>query len=56
MSANDKEAIITGTMARPSNPSVRLTALELPITTKIPWNIKIPRYITVSLKKEEITN
>ena len=34
--AKDKQAIITGTMARPSSPSVKLTALELPTITKIP--------------------
>ena len=34
--ANDKQAIITGTIARPSSPSVKLTALELPTMTKIP--------------------
>ena len=34
--ANDRHAIMTGTMARPSNPSVKLTAFELPTITKIP--------------------
>ena len=34
--ANDAHAIMTGTIAKPSSPSVKLTALELPTMTKIP--------------------
>ena len=45
------EAIITGTMARPSRPSVRFTALPAPTTTSAPNAIKNqPRLITTSLK------
>ena len=31
--ANDRHAIITGTIAKPSKPSVKLTALEEPTIT-----------------------
>ena len=45
-------AIITGTMARPSRPSVRLTALPAPTMTKAPNITKNqPKLNTMSLKK-----
>ena len=44
-------AIITGTMARPSRPSVRFTALPAPTMMKIANSTKNqPRLITSSLK------
>src|SRR5690348_14526350 len=46
------EAIITGTMASPSRPSVRLTALPAPTITKAPKITKNqPKFTTRSLKK-----
>ena len=43
---------MTGTMARPSRPSVRFTALPAPTITKAPKRMKkMPRSITTSLKK-----
>ncbi len=45
-------AIITGTMARPSRPSVRFTALPAPTMTNAPNSTKnMPRFSTTSLKK-----
>ena len=35
MRAKHEAAIITGTIASPSNPSVKFTELEAPTTTKI---------------------
>ena len=53
--ANDKPTIITGTIARPSKPSVRFTALEDPIIIKIPKGIKNqPKSTTKFLKKGNI--
>ena len=44
------EAIITGTMARPSRPSVRFTALPAPTMMKAPKMTKNqPKLITASL-------
>jgi hypothetical protein len=44
-------AIITGTMARPSSPSVRLTALDAPTITSMPNGRKNqPSGISTSLK------
>ncbi len=40
MKPNDRATIITGTIAKPSNPSVKLTALAEPMITKIPKGIK----------------
>ena len=40
ISAKQLAAIITGTMASPSSPSVRLTALEAPTITSIPNGMK----------------
>ena len=51
---NAKQAAtkITGTVARPSNPSVKFTALEAPTITKTENGIKNqPRLINKSLKK-----
>ena len=45
------QAIITGTMANPSSPSVRFTALEAPTITKHPkGRKKTPRLIVKSFK------
>src|ERR1700744_4601180 len=44
-------AIITGTMARPSRPSVRFTALPAPTMMKAPNSTKNqPKFSTMSLK------
>ena len=44
-------AIMTGTMARPSRPSVRFTALPAPTMTKAPKITKNqPKFSTMSLK------
>ena len=40
MSVNDKATNITGTVAKPSSPSVRFTALDAPIITNKPNGIK----------------
>ena len=40
MKAKHAATNITGTVARPSNPSVRLTALDEPIITNIAKGIK----------------
>ena len=40
MSVNDKATNITGTVANPSSPSVRLTAFDDPIITNKPNGIK----------------
>ena len=51
MSAKQPAAIITGTMASPSSPSVRLTAFEAPTITNIANGMKNqPRSISTSLK------
>ena len=48
----DKATSIIGTVAKPSNPSVKLTALEDPIITNRPNGIKnIPRSKIKFLKK-----
>ena len=48
-------AIITGTMASPSSPSVRLTALPAPTTTNAPNGTKNqPRLTSRSLKKGKV--
>ena len=45
-------AIIAGTIASPSSPSVRLTAFEAPVTTKMPRGRKAqPSGISTPLKK-----
>src|SRR6188474_1784428 len=45
-------AIITGTMAKPSSPSVRFTALPAPTMIKAPKGMKNqPRSISTDLKK-----
>ena len=52
ISENDKATNITGTVARPSNPSVKFTALDDPIIIKIPKGIKNkPILRTTFLKK-----
>ncbi|MNL78828.1 hypothetical protein D3C87_2053100 [compost metagenome] len=49
---NDAAAIITGTMASPSRPSVRLTALPAETMTKPPKTMKNrPRSMLKSLRK-----
>ena len=49
-------AIITGTMARPSRPSVRLTALPAPAMTKMPTSTKNgPSSITTFLKNGTVS-
>ena len=46
-----------GTIARPSKPSVKLTALAEPIITKITKGIKkIPRFIYTSFRKGSYNN
>ena len=53
MKVKDKATNIIGTVAKPSNPSVKLTALEDPIFTNRPKGIKnIPRSKIKFLKKE----
>ena len=42
MSPKVAAAIITGTMARPSSPSVRLTALPAPAITRTPSSTNTP--------------
>ncbi len=50
-------AIITGTMASPSSPSVRFTALPAPTMTKAPNGTKNqPRLRTRSLKKGKVSD
>ena len=51
-------AIITGTMARPSRPSVRLTALPAPTMTKaaIGTKKKMPTLRKASLKKGKVND
>ena len=49
-------AIITGTMARPSRPSVRFTALPAPTMMKAPNRTKIqPRSMISSLKNGNVS-
>ncbi len=51
MKAKHAATNITGTVARPSNPSVRLTAFDEPIITNIANGIKNhPRFIIKFLK------
>ena len=45
MSVNDNATSITGTVARPSRPSVKFTAFEAPIITNNPKGIKIVPYV-----------
>ena len=53
---NEPAAIITGTMARPSSPSVRLTALPAPTITKAAKIGKNrPRLMRKSLKNGIVT-
>ena len=40
MKVKDNATNITGTVAKPSNPSVKLTAFEEPMITKSPKGIK----------------
>ena len=50
-------AMITGTMARPSRPSVRLTALPAPTITKMPTRMKKkPSGMTTVLKKGTVSD
>lgn len=52
MTPKEAAAIITGTMASPSRPSVRLTALPAPTMTKPPKTTNMmPILIMKSLKK-----
>ena len=52
MNVKDNATNIIGTVARPSNPSVKLTALEDPIITNKPNGIKnIPKSKIKFLKK-----
>ena len=49
-------AIITGTIARPSRPSVRFTALPAPAITNTPTRTKnIPRSSTTFLKNGSVS-
>ena len=53
INVNDKATNITGTVAKPSNPSVKFTALDAPIITNNPNGIKkSPKCNTKFLKKE----
>ena len=52
MKVNERATNITGTVAKPSNPSVKFTAFEAPIITNKPKGIKkIPIYKIKFLKK-----
>ena len=52
MSVKEVATKITGTVARPSSPSVKFTALDDPTIMKIEKGIKkIPKYKTKFLKK-----
>src|SRR5438045_3086930 len=52
MKAKQPAAIIEGTMASPSSPSVRLTAFEVPVITRTPNGTKNqPNSISTFLKK-----
>ena len=55
MKPKDKATIITGTIANPSRPSVKFTALAEPIIKKIPKGIKnIPKSKKKFLKKGKL--
>ena len=48
----DNATNITGTVAKPSKPSVKLTAFEEPIITKIPNGIKNKPIFTIKFLKK----
>ena len=48
MKVNDRATNITGTVAKPSNPSVKFTAFEAPIITNKPKGIKKYPYIKLN--------
>ena len=54
MNVNDNATNIIGTVAKPSNPSVRFTAFEEPIITNKPKGIKIFQDQIKFLKEKNI--
>ena len=55
INVNDKATNITGTVAKPSKPSVKFTALDAPMITNKPNGIKkVLNANTKFLKKENI--